>query len=324
MKKRSHTFLLTMMLLPLAAMFAPCPAAAVVKVQFQYKLSNFSGPLPYHWAELAVDRRNNEVYALDNHENEVRIFDAHGMEIYSFGEHKKLIGLRGLAVHEEGDIFVLARKGIETVVRRCNYRGEPGGDIEIRGLPAEHAAFQPDRLHYQDGRLYLANTGTMVTIVADPDGLFREAIDLKGLLLEQLAKGHRFDAGKMKDIEMVGFGIDRRGNILFTVPTLFTAFRVTPDRTLTGFGTSGSAPGRFGVVAGIAADDQGRIYVADRLRCVVLVFDPAFNFLTEFGYRGGGEANLTVPNDVAIGADGRIYVAQAAYQGVSVFKVFPE
>ena len=64
---------------------------------------------------------------------------------------------------------------------------------------------------------------------------------------------------------------------------------------------------------------MGYIYVADRLRSVVLVFDHNFVFQTEFGYRGGQPSNLIVPDDLAIDARGNVYVAQAANRGVSVF-----
>ena len=55
---------------------------------------------------------------------------------------------------------------------------------------------------------------------------------------------------------------------------------------MTSFGRPGSAAGRFGVIAGITFDSRGNIFVADRLKCVVMAFDKNFTFLAEFGYRG--------------------------------------
>ena len=80
--------------------------------------------------------------------------------------------------------------------------------------------------------------------------------------------------------------------------------------------------GKFGVISGIEADAAGRIYVTDRLRCVVLVFDKDFQFVTEFGYRGAAPQNLIVPDDVAINdQNDTVYVSQAANLGVSVYKL---
>ena len=87
------------------------------------------------------------------------------------------------------------------------------------------------------------------------------------------------------------------------------------------FGTRGSSPGKFNVVSGIAADDNGNIYVADTLRCVVMIFDREFNFRTEFGYRGLEPGNLIAPMELTVDSD-RVYVAQTRSRGVSVFRVF--
>ena len=80
---------------------------------------------------------------------------------------------------------------------------------------------------------------------------------------------------------------------------LFKAFQLSPDKKLASFGRSGSAPGRFGVVAGIVTDSRGNVLVADKLKSVVMVFDKNFDFLTEFGYRGSRPENLVVPDDLA-------------------------
>ena len=125
-------------------------------------------------------------------------------------------------------------------------------------------------------------------------------------------------------VELNGFTVDGQGNMFFTVPVLFSAFRLSPEGELREFGRSGSGPGKFGVVAGIAVDELGYIYVADRLRSVVLVFDPSFGFQTEFGYRGDRPSSLMVPDDLAIDRKGNVYVGQAANRGVSVFRVVRE
>ncbi len=121
--------------------------------------------------------------------------------------------------------------------------------------------------------------------------------------------------------EAAAITADDQGNMFFTVPVQFSAFRLSPRGELTAFRKSGSAKGKFGVVAGIATDDMGYIYVSDRLRSVVLVFDRDLRFQTEFGYRGNQPSNLIVPDDLAVDSSGNVYVGQAANRGVSVFKV---
>ena len=126
---------------------------------------------------------------------------------------------------------------------------------------------------------------------------------------------------KLEDIDLNGFTVDDQGNMFFTVPVLFSAYKLSVDGEMTEFGRSGSGRGKFGVAAGIATDEMGYVYVSDRLRCVVMVFDRDLQFQTEFGYRGNQPSNLIVPDDLAIDSSGNVYVGQAANRGVSVFRI---
>jgi outer membrane protein assembly factor BamB len=96
---------------------------------------------------------------------------------------------------------------------------------------------------------------------------------------------------------------------------------MTPDKKMRMFGTRGSSPGKFNIVSGITADDQGNIFVTDTLRCVVIAFDKDFNFKTEFGYRGLDPGNLIAPMELVVNND-RVYVSQSRSRGVSVYRIF--
>ena len=104
----------------------------------------------------------------------------------------------------------------------------------------------------------------------------------------------------MDNVTINGFSASQDGTLYFTASSLFSAFRQKEGSDLEQFGVAGGAIGKFGVVAGIESDKNGNIFVADRLRSVVLVFDKDFNFLTEFGYRGPLPQNLIVPDDIAV------------------------
>lgn len=85
-------------------------------------------------------------------------------------------------------------------------------------------------------------------------------------------------------------------------------------------GHAGSAPGGFGVVAGIVGDENGNVIVADKGRGVVMVFDANLEFVTEFGSGGDGRGSLVRPTDLTLGPAGKIYVTQARDRGVAVLK----
>jgi DNA-binding beta-propeller fold protein YncE len=307
------------------------PAFAGVTASFRYPLSNFSGPVPSQWAKLAVDQERGEVYALNQRANDIRIFDEHGMEIFVFGDGYSTAA--DIAIGEDGDIFILSTGYQTSTVHLLNYRGEHVSEIPLQNIPDSLSEFVADRLIYRQQSLYLVDSGSLLVIVVDEEGLFKEAHDLKSALKPALDREKRKQKAiedsdwKQKALEYVevnGFTVDSQGNMFFTVPVLFLAFRLSPGGELVEFGRAGSGPGKFGVVAGIAVDEMGYIYVADRLRSVVLVFDPSFQFQTEFGYRGDRPSSLMVPDDLAIDREGNVYVGQAANRGVSVFRVVRE
>ena len=71
----------------------------------------------------------------------------------------------------------------------------------------------------------------------------------------------------------------------------------------------------------MAADERGSIFVADTLRCVVMIFDRELRFLKEFGYRGLEPGSLIAPMELAADGNGRVYVSQSANRGVSVYRL---
>ena len=310
-------------------------AGSSLQATYQYSLSDFSGPVRSLWARVAVDPQEGEVYTLDTANAEARIFNDTAMQVHAYGEEYGLGSASDLAVAEGGEVFLLFGRRSRGQLLHLDYRGALIETIEISDLPPEFTPFQGDFLDYREGELYLADAGAMKVIVLSRDGRFTRGIDIRSHLLGTMKAGLQ-DAGlresqrerRQKEVEalgqaaMGGFSVGADERLHFTLPTLFSAYRMQWDGSFDSFGTSGGARGKFGVIAGIETDGQGNIYVADHLRCVVLVFDKDFNFQTEFGYRGPGVHNLLVPDDIAVDErHGKLYVSQAANLGVSVFSL---
>jgi len=299
-----------------------------MSASYLYRLSDFNGPVASLWARIAVDPEQGEVFTLDRSDNLIGIFNQTAMQTYGFGDDLRLASASDIAAGANGEIFILYRHPAGSI-KHLDYRGMPIADIRI-----DQAGFQPDFVDYQDGKLYLADSGRMQVMLTSLDGTIVQSYDFRrkiGELIKNATKDQELNEARRKkireDIEKLtgaifgGFSVDPVGNIYFTLGSLFTAYRYIPgDDQLQGFGISGSAPGKFGVVASICADSQGNIFVSDRLRSVVLMFDATLQFQDEFGYRGTRPHNLIVPDDIAIDEQNRrIYVAQAANRGVSVF-----
>ena len=330
MNRPLDTFLLALFLLTLLVLAPSNAAFAGVRASFRFPLSNFSGPVLSQWARLAVDREHNEVYALNRRGNDIRVFNEQGMETFVFADG--YASAADIAIGRDGDIWLLSTGYQTATVHLLDYRGEHPSEIVLKNVPAEFSKFIADRLVYENRSLYLVDSDALLVIVVDERGYFKAGHDLNTPLKPALTRENRrrqlentdWKKKQLEHIELNGFSVDEDGNMFFTVPVLFSAYKLSPRGEVIRFGKAGSAPGKFGIVAGIATDAEGYVYVSDRLRSVVLIFDPNLVFQTEFGYRGNRPSNLIVPDDLAIDSSGNVYVGQAANRGVSVFRVVHE
>lgn len=300
----------------LAAMFVgigPADIRAEVQTDFLYRLSNFFGTVPLDLARIHFDEDRREMYVTDTRNTGVRIFNAQGMEIYRFGDDWNLGSIIAAAVKKDGNIFVLNQTISKNDIYLCNFRGEVISGLALKSLPSGFESFSPSGMVYRHEQLYLLDSNAMRLLVTDSNGVSLIGYDLAMLTeIEEKKRGQT---------AIGGFSVDRDRNILFTIPVLFSAFKLTPEGKLSGFGRPGSSPGRFNNTGGIVADDRGYYYVADRLKSAILIFDKNFKFVKEFGYRGRKPDNLSGPRDLSLDAEGRLYVSQLASRGVSVFKI---
>ncbi|MFY3742673.1 hypothetical protein ACOQFB_02090 [Anaeromyxobacter sp. Red801] len=296
--------------LPRAARSAePAPgegdARRPVSLAYLYDVAALDGPIAMSWATLGYDAARRELYVIAPGEG-VRVFNRTGVEVYRFGDEGQLGWVRGVAVIENGDLLLLSERDGPRVLR-ADFRGTQTGELQF-SAPASLGAFTPTRLAYRDGLVYLADTVKLKLLVTDLRGATVRAVDLAKLALE----GASADGN-----ELHGFSVDPRGNVLFTIPTLFHAYVLAPDGTVRVFGQRGSRPGLFNVVGPIVADEEGNIFVADQLRRVVMVFGPDLQFA---GESAGGAAGLVIPSEMAVG-NGVLFVSQGGNRGVSAFLV---
>jgi hypothetical protein len=305
-------------LLVAAAIALAVPAAsraAPVRVEYLYNLATSTGDVRSHGAPLAIDGPNKEVFALAD--GVVRVFNESGMEVYSFTPPPEVGGVQALSPLENGDLLLLgyARDEGRMAIYRANFRGEVVGRVELKGFPPELEDFKFSTMGEGKGQIFLADLGAMRIAVTDLEGNFVKLYDVAEMLGEDIAK-------KRADYGLRGFRVNRDGSVLFTIQAMFRAYVLYADGTIRAFGQRGSAPGKFNVIAGIAQDERGYLYVTDILKSAVIVFDPEFRFSKEFGYRGRHRGAIVAPVDIVAG-DGKVYVSQFARRGVAVFKVEP-
>lgn len=292
----------------LVALVAP-PVAAAFELRYEHDLATPSGKLRTGSVMLSSDPYTGEVYVIGY--GQVRIFNPAGMQVFSFGDDADAGSIRGVAALESGDLVLLALKDGRTSLVRADYRGEVIGPFHLSGLPDGLAEFGANRLLQGDGKLFLVDERGMRLLVATEAGAYVASYDLAELAAA---------AEKRDEIGISGCGVDTGGRFLFTVAPLFKVHVLAPDGTVRVFGRPGGAPGKFNVVAGVGADEEGRIYVVDALKSAVSAWDPDLSFLGEYGYRGSRPGNLVRPSALVV-SGGRVYVSQSGTSGVAVFRI---
>lgn len=302
-------------------------SGAELQASFQYMLSDFSGPVASQWAKVDFDPEYQEIYTFSLQGNEVRIFNQQGMEIFTFGSDGEIAPAVDIAAGENGTIYALSRNFAKDGIQVLDYRGQLTSTIQINDPNQKLTGFAPNRLVFKAGKLYLLDSAALKIVSITTDGTelssYSPREQLEASAKEQAEKKGETPGSKLTTtFDISGFCVADDGNIYFTIPTLFQAFRLDTAGNLDYFGTSGSGPGKFGVVSGIATDPQGHIYISDRLRSVVMIFDQQFTFLGEFGYRGDRPEDMIVPDDLAIDqVNQRVFVSQAANKGIGVYQI---
>ena len=298
-----------MLLLAVAARGPENRAGPEFEAVYQYSLSTNFGPLPFSGVGLAYDPQHKELYVTGD--GPVRIFNDSGMEVYSFADAGEMGAVRSVAALDDGSLLVFGSRDGRSALLRCSFRGEIQAEIVPRNVPPALANVEWGVLRYAGRKFYLASLPEMRVLVLDDTGEYVASYDIAEKLKEE---------EKRAQLGIRGFNVDSDGNILFTIQPLFRAYVMSPDGEVRGFGTKGSAPGKFNVVGGIARDAAGNYYVVDILKSAVLVFDPQLEWIKEFGYRGRHPGSLSAPDEI-VAAEGKVFVSNRGRRGVSVFKV---
>ena len=301
--------------LPVDVAAAPPPL-----ITFGHVLSDFNGTVRMGQARVAVDRSTAEAIVAEG--RDVRVFNSVGMQEYVFHTPANLGAVLDLAILGDGDILTLALdleapgETPRVAITRHDFRGERVAAIELVGLPPELVGFLPNRVFFRQNRLWLANTTAWALVVAGPDGQVERVLDLARIL--------GIPDDKRGEQEITGLAVDESGRTLLTCAVRFRAYEISAEGQLVGtWGEPGSNPGMFAIVSGIDRDDEGRIFVADKNRGVVMIFDPGYRLLAEFGGDPEQGGVLGLPANVVVDGRGKAYVTQIGQRGVWTYDVRP-
>jgi len=208
----------------------------------------------------------------------------------------KGLTLRKIVLDSQGIIYGLDWG--KSIVKRYDFLGKDLGEFKLKGLgkdgstPVSLTVDRNDNLYILDGR-------NGYCYKADGDGNIIEKIGdgrLKGYIDVDVSRDG-------KEIVFLNFS---RGKVCI----------YKDGRFFKEFGKLTGSRGGFSQPVAISIGPDRNIYVLDRNRGVILVFDESGRFLGEFG-----EGLFYFPNDIFVDSKGRIFVADTVNRRLEMMRV---
>lgn len=288
-------------------LFALVAAAAVLVVPVGYvhgidiSMLRFSHAIDSYYKDgfrnpkgIFVDNESGEIYVTDNIRNEIMIFDLEGTPVHRFTRVQGVTAPIEIAL--SGDRIYVTSEG-RPYIEVLNFLGE-----QVDRIAPRWTAFYPGRFVIDDdGTIYAVNTASGECMVFDSEGEYTGTI----------GKG-------FSSLAAVAVGSDK---VYLLTPTEFHVIQVySKDGSfITAFEGIDSRGGTLGLPTNAKVDDEGRLWVVDSLRGII-VFSPDYVEIHRFGLFGPSEERLTFPLDIDFDMEDRVYILDKGAKRVSVFR----
>lgn len=272
---------------------------------------------------VAVDGKGT-VYVADSFNGRIRKISARG-NVTTLGPFVGVVF--ALAVDEEGSVYV-ARDAIQKIT--------PGGQLlTIAGVAGSSGSSDGtgSAARFEDvmglavdaaGNIYAADSGSHIIRKITPEGVVTTIAGLAG------SPGSSDGSGSTARFKGPhGIAIDRNGDLFVADSFNSTIRRIDPSGVVTtvagnagddgGIADGPGSSARFNVPLGVAAGENGTIYVADTFNHTIRTISPERVVETLAGRPNepgsndgtGSAARFFRPYDVAVDASGIVYVADS-------------
>ncbi|PKM79568.1 MAG: hypothetical protein CVU89_17475 [Firmicutes bacterium HGW-Firmicutes-14] len=278
-----------------------------VRPRFLFNIYGAAGVQLVKPMAVFFDNENERIYVSNTESHTIEVFKYQGEHLLSFGgfgsEPGKLSFPYGIARTRSGDILV-AEAG-NGRIQRFSAEGEYLGTVLKQ--PNEFKVEKPGPLCTDsEGNIYIGDISGGKVLVIDEQGKLVN-------IYYQAQYPH-------------GIAVDEKNKLLYTADSDASKILVyslnsdtrDPVRVIERT-PSESGQVNFGIIRGIALDNQGRLYVANSLAGSVIVFDNKGISSFDFGSPGNDDGAMLYPNGIDVDDNGRIYIADWGNNRVGVW-----
>lgn len=260
---------------------------------------------------VTFDSAGREICITESRGRAFHILNEWGVEVFRTGHFANLRGPLEGSLSADGSLFYIDLAGDTrgTTIGKLNLFGEP----EAFDPRQPASGWSPDHLILDSaGNLLSLDTSSRILALHDAgDGslLWQQLIldDAAG----DLGLGRPFCApdGRI----FVPGGESHQVHVYSAEGVLVQSF-----------GRFGTGPGGLVFPVGVALGPNESILVLDRMRHKILIFDSAYEYVTEVGRAGIYAGQFYHPLSIAATDDGRVYVSQGFQSRVQIFKLLFE
>ncbi len=226
----------------------------------------------------------------------------------------KTLGMRrltnfpvGIALGQQGRMFILCRQEGAALVRKYTFDDEDGGNFGEVGDEEGKLQWPVSIIADSKENVYISDEALDRISSFDSDGEFLACFGESG-------------SGEGQLNRPAGIAFDADENIYVVDSMNHRVQKLTNDgKFILGWGTYGDGDGQFDMPWGITVDELGDVYVADWRNDRVQKFTSDGDFILQFGTSGGGDGEFDRPTDVAVDLDGDIYVCDRGNNRVQLF-----
>lgn len=265
--------------------------------KFEFALYGPNGKNLVKPMAVFFDETSQRIYVANTEGHTIEVFDHDGKYLFSFGspgkDPGKLLFPYGITRIPNGDLLV-AEAGNSRIQRFT-----PDG--VYLGIYLDSA--NPYNI-LKPGPLLIDSKGAVY--IGDLSGGKVVVLDRRGQLIRTVS-GLQYPHGIAVDEKNGLLYIANSGSAEVRVCSLSNNSNI-PERVIKGHNPKIN----FGMVRGIATDNNGRLFVVDSVACTIKVFDADGHFRFSFGEMANEDTGLLYPNGIDIDNNGRIYIADWA------------
>ena len=226
----------------------------------------------------------------------------------------KALGMRrltnfpvGIALGQQGRMFILCRQEGAALVRKYTFDDEDGGNFGEVGDEEGKLQWPVSIIADSKENVYISDEALDRISSFDSDGEFLSCFGESGS-----------GEGQLNRPAEIAFDADE--NIYVVDSMNHRVQKLTKDgKFILGWGNFGDGDGQFDMPWGITVDELGDVYVADWRNDRVQKFTADGDFILHFGTSGSGDGEFNRPTDVAVDLDGDIYVCDRGNNRVQLF-----